>query len=62
MPRDPRRRYAIERIDPHPHAGENILNGPDPQHNVSVMNRLMREVRAAIRAGTLDSLEKEWLV
>lgn len=32
------------------------------QHNVSVINRLMREVRAAIRAGTLDSLEKEWIV
>lgn len=31
------------------------------QHNVSVINRLMREVRAAIRAGTLDDLEKEWL-
>lgn len=31
------------------------------QHNVSVINRLMREVRAAVRAGTLDSLEKEWL-
>ncbi len=31
------------------------------QHNVAVMNRLMREIRAAIRAGTLESLEKEWL-
>ncbi|MCD8497721.1 MAG: tRNA guanosine(34) transglycosylase Tgt [Alphaproteobacteria bacterium] len=31
------------------------------QHNVAVINRLMREVRAAIRAGTLDALEKEWL-
>lgn len=31
------------------------------QHNVATINRLMREVRAAIRAGTLDSLEKEWL-
>lgn len=31
------------------------------QHNVATINRLMREIRAAIRAGTLDSLEKEWL-
>lgn len=31
------------------------------QHNVATINRLMREVRAAIKDGTLDSLEKEWL-
>lgn len=31
------------------------------QHNVATINRLMREVRAAIKAGTLDQLEKEWL-
>lgn len=31
------------------------------QHNVATINRLMREVRAAIKAGTLDELEKEWL-
>lgn len=31
------------------------------QHNVATMNRLMREVRTAIKAGTLDQLEKEWL-
>ncbi len=31
------------------------------QHNVAVINRLMREVRAAIKTGTLDALEKEWL-
>ena len=31
------------------------------QHNVATINRLMREVRHAIRAGSLDSLEKEWL-
>jgi len=31
------------------------------QHNVATINRLMREVRAAIKAGTLDALEKEWL-
>lgn len=32
------------------------------QHNVALFNRLMREVRAAIKAGTLDALEKEWCV
>ena len=32
------------------------------QHNVAVINKLMREVRAAIKVGTLDALEKEWLV
>jgi queuine tRNA-ribosyltransferase len=31
------------------------------QHNVATFNRLMREVRAAIKNGTLDRLEKEWL-
>lgn len=31
------------------------------QHNIAILNRLMREVRAAIKAGTLDELEKEWL-
>ncbi|MBL4804232.1 MAG: tRNA guanosine(34) transglycosylase Tgt [Alphaproteobacteria bacterium] len=31
------------------------------QHNVATINRLMREVRASIKAGTLDQLEKEWL-
>lgn len=31
------------------------------QHNVSVMNQLMREIRAAVSAGSLDSLEKEWI-
>ncbi len=31
------------------------------QHNVATINRLMREVRAAIKSGTLDALEKEWL-
>lgn len=31
------------------------------QHNVATINRLMREVRAAIKTGTLDQLEKEWL-
>ncbi len=31
------------------------------QHNVAVINRLMREVRQAIKDGTLDALEREWL-
>ena len=31
------------------------------QHNIATINRLMREVRAAIKSGTLDQLEKEWL-
>lgn len=31
-------------------------------HNVFTMNRLMREVRAAIKAGTLDAVQKEWVV
>ncbi|MCB9981648.1 MAG: tRNA guanosine(34) transglycosylase Tgt [Rhodospirillales bacterium] len=30
------------------------------QHNVATINRLMREIRTAIRSGTLDKLEKEW--
>jgi len=31
------------------------------QHNVAVINCLMREVRQAIKDGTLDQVEKEWL-
>jgi queuine tRNA-ribosyltransferase len=31
------------------------------QHNVATINRLMREIRAAIPKGKLDALEKEWL-
>lgn len=31
------------------------------QHNVATMNKLMREVRQAIKTDTLDALEKEWL-
>ena len=30
-------------------------------HNVFTMNRLLAEIRQAIRRGTLDSLEKEWI-
>lgn len=32
------------------------------QHNVAVINKLMREVREAIKTDTLDDLEKEWIV
>lgn len=42
-------------------AGELLAFQILSQHNVAVINRLMREVRAAIAAGTLDSLEKEYL-
>lgn len=31
-------------------------------HNIETMTRLMREIRAAIKNGTLDALEKEWIV
>lgn len=31
------------------------------QHNVALINMLMREVRVAIRDDSLDALEKEWL-
>jgi queuine tRNA-ribosyltransferase len=30
-------------------------------HNIAMINRLMREIRAAIKADTLDQLEKEWI-
>ena len=42
-------------------AGEMLGSQLLAQHNVAVINRLMREIREAIRQGTLDSLEKEWL-
>lgn len=42
-------------------AGEPLAAQLLTQHNIATMNRLMREVRAAIKAGTLDALEKEWL-
>jgi queuine tRNA-ribosyltransferase len=32
------------------------------QHNVATFNRLMREVRGAIKDGTLDDLQKQWCV
>ncbi len=31
------------------------------EHNVSVMNRLMREIRAGIKTGTLPQVEEAWL-
>jgi len=31
-------------------------------HNVATMNRLMREVRMAIRTNSLDAVQKEWVV
>lgn len=42
-------------------AGELLAVQILAQHNVATLNRLMREVRAAIKAGTLDQLEKQWL-
>jgi tRNA-guanine family transglycosylase len=31
------------------------------QHNINVMNRLMREVQAAIPEGRLGELRKRWV-
>jgi queuine tRNA-ribosyltransferase len=42
-------------------AGELLAPQLLAQHNVATFNRLMREIRKAIRNGTLDKLEKEWL-
>ncbi|MEM6812306.1 MAG: tRNA guanosine(34) transglycosylase Tgt [Pseudomonadota bacterium] len=42
-------------------AGEMLAFQIISQHNVAVINRLMREVREAIQNDTLDALEKEWL-
>lgn len=42
-------------------AGELLAYQILSQHNVAIINRLMREVRAAIANGTLDKLEKEYL-
>lgn len=42
-------------------AGEMLAFQIVSQHNVAVMNRLMREIRAAIKDGSLDALENEWL-
>jgi queuine tRNA-ribosyltransferase len=40
-----------------PNTGGAILT----QHNICVISTLMREVRQALREGSLDRLEKEWL-
>lgn len=42
-------------------AGEMLGMQIVAQHNVALINRLMRDIRAAIAAGTLESLEKEWI-
>lgn len=42
-------------------AGEMLAYQIVSQHNVAVINQLMREVRDAIKSDTLDSLEKEWM-
>lgn len=42
-------------------AGELLASQILAQHNIATFNRLMREIRAAIPQGRLDSLEKEWL-
>ncbi len=42
-------------------AGEILGMSILAQHNVATINRLMREIRQAIKAGTLDKLQKEWL-
>ena len=42
-------------------ADEQLASQILAQHNIAVINLLMREVREAIRAGTLNILEKEWL-
>lgn len=42
-------------------AGESLAGQILAEHNVSVMNRLMREIRAGIGNGTLDAVEQRWL-
>lgn len=42
-------------------AGETLAGQILAEHNVAVMNRLMRAVRAAIANGTLDACEAKWL-
>ncbi len=42
-------------------AGETLALQILAQHNVATINRLMREIRAGIKSGTLNELEKEWL-
>lgn len=42
-------------------AGEMLAYQILSQHNVAVINRLMRDVRSAIQSGTLETLRKEYL-
>lgn len=42
-------------------SGELLATQILAQHNVATINMLMREIRAAIARGALDTLEKEWL-
>ncbi len=42
-------------------AGEMLGYQIVSQHNVAVINQLMREVREAIKEGSLEALRKEWL-
>ncbi len=42
-------------------AGELLAYQIISQHNVAVINKLMREVREAIKTNTLSKLEKEWI-
>jgi len=42
-------------------AGEMLAYQILSQHNVAIINRLMREVRAAIKADRLEECRKEWL-
>ncbi len=42
-------------------AGELLAYQIVTQHNVAVINKLMREVRDAIKHDTLNQLEKEWI-
>jgi len=42
-------------------AGEMLAFQILSQHNVAVINKLMREVREGIRTQTLDQVEKDWL-
>ncbi|MGQ0527793.1 MAG: tRNA guanosine(34) transglycosylase Tgt [Alphaproteobacteria bacterium] len=44
------------------HSEEQLGGQIISQHNIAIINRCMREIRAAIRAGTLNKVEKEWVV
>jgi queuine tRNA-ribosyltransferase len=43
-------------------AGEILAMQILAQHNVAVMATLMREIRAAIADGTLETLQKQWII